>query len=539
MTGDRLTLASDSALAGAAVRWFDEYASDGIVTTDTALVVRSWNRWLVLATGLHASQAIGRALTDLFPSIRDSGLELYYAAALAGEVKVVSHTLHRFIFPATRTSRERMIQSGRIAPLYEDGVVVGTITVVEDVSERVASERELRAQIATAEAARLAAEEASRVKDEFLATLSHEIRTPLSAVLGWTRILRSRDELDEATVRRAIEVIDRNAMAQLTLISDMLDMARIAAGKMRIDARPVDLVAVAMAAIDVVRPGADTKGVQLIPRLSPLVPPVLGDADRLQQVIWNLLSNAIKFTDSGGEVVVTLDGSGSNVRLVVSDTGHGISREFLPQIFQRFKQAEGASSRRYGGLGLGLALVTELVSLHRGTVSAESEGVGRGAAFTVLLPIHTDTVRSEQLSQVEILPGDSQHLAGIRVLVVEDDPDAREILARTMTDAGGSVVITSSSAEALTSLRGGPQLPHIVVTDIGMPTSDGYSFLEALRREPAWNSTALPVVALTAFATTADRTKALASGFAAHLGKPFSPALLVQTIAKFARANDR
>ncbi len=224
----------------------------------------------------------------------------------AAQVKVLSQTLHRFILPAPRAGHkgEQMLQSGRIAPLYDGDAIVGTITVVEDVSERVASERELRAQIATAEAARVTAETASRVKDEFLATLSHEIRTPLNAVLGWTRILLARDEPDMATVKRAIEVIDRNASAQLTLIGDMLDMARIAAGKVRLEMAPVDLAAVVLAAIDVVRPAADGKGVRLITDLAPQLPPISGDADRLQQVIWNLLSNAVKFTDAGGSVTI-------------------------------------------------------------------------------------------------------------------------------------------------------------------------------------------------------------------------------------------
>jgi PAS domain S-box-containing protein len=536
LTKESQAAAAETALSAATLRWFDEFASDGIVVTDTALTVRGWNRWLENATGLTAGEMIGRRLLDAVPSLIERGLDHYYAAALSGEVKIVAHTLHQFIFPATRPVPQggRMTQSGRIAPLHHGSEIVGTITIVEDVSERVASERELRAQIATAHTARLAAESASRVKDEFLATLSHEIRTPLNAVLGWTRILRSRDDFDEPTVRRAIEVIDRNAMSQLTLISDMLDMARIAAGKIRLEPGPVDLVAVAMAAIDVVKPSADAKQLRLSTRLSH-VPPVLGDADRLQQIIWNLLSNAVKFTDAGGAITVTLEARGDDVILVVSDSGQGISSEFLPEIFQRFKQAEGSSTRHHGGLGLGLALVHELVALHRGSVRAESAGLGRGAAFTVTLPAQTDPLKVEQLSNAKAPAIDDRRLADVRVLIVEDDPDAREILAKIIADAGAGVTVTTSSAAALKSLRDTTTLPNVIVTDIGMPSQDGYSFLRALRQETVANGGAVPAVALTAFATPADRIRALHAGFAEHLSKPFPPARLIDTIAKLTR----
>ena len=531
--------AGEPAITSAILRWFDEYAEDGILTTDTSLRVQSWNRWLTELTGVTASQILGRQLIDVFPSLAARGLDLYYAATLNGEVKVISHSLHQFIFPAEGPNPKpgRMMQSGRISPLYDGDRLVGTITVVEDVSERVANERELRTQIASAEAARFSAESASRVKDEFLATLSHEIRTPLNAVLGWTRILQSRDELDLALVKRAIEVIDRNATAQLTLITDMLDVARIAAGKVRLDTAPVDLVAVALAALDVVRPIADAKGVRLVSTLSPSLPRVMGDADRLQQVIWNLLSNSVKFTPPAGTVTVTLDVDGNNVRLVVTDTGQGIAPDFLPQIFQRFKQAEASSSRRFGGLGLGLALVNDLVELHGGKVSAQSAGVGAGATFTVLLPARPEKWGSQSRSSAVVeLAGDSDDLAGLRVLIVEDDDDAREILVRTITGAQGVAVPATSTAEALALLRDIQHLPQVIVTDIGMPVDDGYAFLQRLRRQPvAWGG-AIPAIALTAFATHHDKSKAFAAGFSAHLSKPFAPAMLIQTIATLGRS---
>ncbi len=283
----------DDAIGRATLRWFGEAAAQGIITTDELLRVRGWNRWMVAATGIPEEAALGRPLVEVLPSFLERGFDHSYADALSGIVTVLSYSLHRFILPARPADGRAtpVPQSARIGPLWDGSRVIGTITTVEDVSERVATERELRAQIAASEAARRTAEAASRVKDEFLATLSHEIRTPLNAVLGWTRILKSRS-LDQKTIERAIDVIDRNASAQLTLVSDLLDMSRIATGKLRLDVTTVDLEPLTLSAIDVVRPAADAKSVRIVTDLT-TVPPVSGDADRLSQVIWNLLSNAV------------------------------------------------------------------------------------------------------------------------------------------------------------------------------------------------------------------------------------------------------
>ena len=401
--------------------------------------------------------------------------------------------------------------------------------IIEDVSERVAVERELRARIAKAEQARSIAEAASRVKDEFLATLSHEIRTPLNAVLGWTRILRSRD-FDKATAQRAIEVIDRNASAQLTLISDMLDMARISAGKVRLEVTDVDLSAIAVAAIDVVRPAADAKGVRLVADLSPRLPTVAGDRDRLLQVVWNLLSNAVKFTGAGGRVTVTVAADRGLLRLSVADTGQGIAPEFLPQVFERFKQADSSSSRRHGGLGLGLALVRELVQLHGGSVSVDSDGIGLGSTFTVALPARPmDHPQKAQPTSPRLEATGA--LVGVHILVVEDDADAREIIVRSVTDVGASVTAVASATEALAILRERNDT-DVVLTDIGMPGDDGYAFLRELRRLPNHHGGRLPAIALTAYATKEDQKRALQEGFVAHVGKPFAPMTLISTIAR-------
>ena len=516
-------------IAAAMLRWGQEHGDRGVFTTDPALRVQSWNRWLTGVTGLAPHDAIGHPLFELIPSLVERGFDQYYAEALAGQVKILSYSFHRFIVPTrNRPAGEQMPQRGQIGPLTLDDRVVGTITVVEDVSERVATEHELRARIATAEKARGIAEAASRVKDEFLATLSHEIRTPLNAVLGWTRILRSRD-FDEATVRRAVEVIDRNASAQLTLISDMLDMARISAGKIRLDISDVDLNSVALAAIDAVRPAADAKGVRLVTELAPRLPPVAADRDRLLQVIWNLLSNAVKFTDAGGRVTIAVNVHDNLLRLTVTDTGHGIAADFRSQVFERFKQADASSARRHGGLGLGLALVRELVELHGGSVTVESAGLGQGSTFTVELPARADEgPRLPPLLKVAAEPG---ALVGVNVLIVEDDLDAREIIVRSVTDVGASVTAVGSAAEAIALLRNGTAT-DVVVTDIGMPDEDGYTLLRELRKLPAAHGGGLPAIAVTAYASSEDRKRALQEGFVAHIGKPFAPLTLISTIAR-------
>jgi CheY-like chemotaxis protein/two-component sensor histidine kinase len=347
-------------------------------------------------------------------------------------------------------------------------------------------------------------------------------------VLGWTRILRSR-ELDMATVQRAIEVIDRNASAQLTLISDMLDMARISTGKLRLQMGDVDLSAIALAAIDVVRPAADAKSVRLITELAPRLPGITGDRDRLLQVVWNLLSNAVKFTDAGGSVTVALKAVEGAVRLSVSDTGHGIAPEFISQVFERFKQADASAARRHGGLGLGLALVRELVELHGGSVTAESPGLGRGATFAVNFPAR----QADQPATLHRQPSAAKTgtLENIRILIVEDDPDAREIIVQSVTDVGASVTAVASAAEALAMLRAGVS-SDVVVTDIGMPGEDGYTFLQELRKLPAANGGQVPAIAVTAYASGEDRKRALQAGFAAHIAKPFAPLTLVATIVR-------
>ena len=527
-----VTSAFDRRIGEATLRWMHESATGGIVTTDTALRIVSWNRWLATATGISEESAVGRPLLDVLPSFVERGFDQYYADALTGAVTVLSYALHRFILPSRAGAAHEppLPQRGRIGPLTDGAEILGTITIIEDVSERVATERELRAQIASSEAARKTAEAASRVKDEFLATLSHEIRTPLNAVLGWTRILKARD-LDAATLRRAIDVIDRNASAQLTLVSDLLDMSRIATGKLRLEVAPVDLEPVALGAVDVIKPAADAKGVHIVMNLAH-VPPVSGDADRLSQVVWNLLSNAVKFTEAGGMVTISLTAQGGHVSLEVSDTGQGIDGKFLPYVFERFTQSDSSASRRHGGLGLGLALVRELVELHGGTVRVTSPGVGKGTSFTVVLPSRLEGLVAAPRGRLDA--AEPSNLEGVRVLIVEDEQDARDVLSRSMQEFGATVTTTGSADEALAFLRQSDQtnLPHIVVADIGMPQADGFEFLVQLRQLPRERGGTVPAIAVTAYAGPADRDRALAAGFKMHIEKPVAPLALAAAIAR-------
>ena len=515
----------DGAAAAAMLRWFEEHATQGLFTTDRDLIIRTWNGWLAAATGATREAAIGRPLFEVVPSLVERGLDSHYRDALFGQAKVLSHTLHRYLVPCERDG-ELMPQSCTIAPLMDGDSLIGTITMVEDVSDRVASEKQLRAQIAAADAARHQAESASRAKDDFLATLSHEIRTPLSAVLGWVHLLKVR-EPDMATVKRAIDVIERNAQSQLTLISDMLDMARISTGKVRLDLTDVDLTAIVAGAIDAVRPAADAKGIQLVSDLPPVPTMARGDADRLLQVVWNILSNAVKFTGERGLVVASLRSDHHGSHLTVADTGQGIDARFLSQVFERFKQEDTSAGRRSGGLGLGLALVKELVTMHGGRVEVQSPGPGLGATFAVHLP-NPIAANAPQATPATAAPTAST-LDGVHVLIVEDDPDARDIAARSIAEAGGTTVAVANATEALAALVSGAPKPHALVSDIGLPGTDGYALLKAVRELPTERA-AIPAVAVTAYASEIDATRAITRGFAAHITKPYLPTALVDAV---------
>ena len=517
----------------AMLRWLDELSGAGIFTTDRLLCVGTWNRWMEQHTGTPSSLAAGRSLFEMYPDLRDRGFDRYYAAALAGEVSVLSQSLHRFVIRMPGLlPNEPMPQSVRIAPLVDDGEVVGTITVIEDVSERVMSERELRRQILAAETARNTAENALRLKDEFLANLSHEIRTPLNAVIGWTRILLGRP-FDELTLKRALSVIDRNAAAQAKLIEDMFDMARIISGKLRLNLAPVDLTIVTQAAIDVVLPAADAKGISIRARLGDTPYPMSGDADRLQQIAWNILSNAVKFTPPGGVIDVQIAEDARGVRLVVKDTGEGISPEFLPHVFERFRQANASASRTEGGLGLGLALVQDLVHLHGGRIYVESQGRGFGSTFTVVFPsLNEDSPGVDAGGRTRV---DPSLLQSQQVLVVDDDADWRDLLSLALTHAGARPIVAGSCREALDVLASAG-VPAVIVTDIAMPVENGYTFLEKLRALGGAFAE-VPVIAVTAYAGPGEEAKARSAGFQRFRAKPLPPEEALGIIAETLRVS--
>jgi signal transduction histidine kinase len=396
------------------------------------------------------------------------------------------------------------------------------------------AEQERARLLVLEQAARKQAEEANHTKDEFLATLSHELRTPLNAILGWVQVLRA-GKLDPAASTRAMETIERNARAQAQLIADLLDVSRIITGKLRLDFKPVELRRIIDSTLESVRPAADAKGILLDISIAPLASPVVGDTDRLQQVIWNLLSNAIKFTPRGGQVGVSLRESGGNAAIRVSDTGIGIRPDFLPYVFDRFRQAEGSITRTHGGLGLGLSIVRHLIELHGGAVEVESEGEGRGAAFTVRLPLRAELSEDSPLERTGV--GQSVFnaptlLTGLRVLVVEDEADTRDLLVVSLQQCGAEVAAFGSVPEALAWFD--HSVPDVLLSDIGVPIEDGYSLIRKVRaRLPALGGN-VPAAALTAYARAEDRLRALEAGYQTHLAKPVDPAELIATVARLA-----
>ncbi len=389
--------------------------------------------------------------------------------------------------------------------------------------------------------ARTDAERAGRSKDEFLATLSHELRTPLNAVLGWARVLRRSPGLTE-DVLNGLAVIERNARSQAQIIGDLLDMSGIISGKVRLELRPVDLGAVIRSTIETVRPTAEAKGVVLSVDLGSEPVPVHGDPNRLQQVLWNLLSNALKFTQKDGRVSVKLLRAGQQVHVDVADNGEGIAPEVLQFIFERFRQGDASSTRRHGGLGLGLSIVRQLVELHGGTVSACSDGRSKGAVFRVTLPVTTRPAEAVMPAEVQPLlaqAADSEEelpsvdLQGLRVLVVDDEPDARALVQRLLQDCQATVATASSADEALHFLD--TAMPHVIVSDVGMPGTDGYSLMRRIRARSDAGAV-VPAIALTAYVRAEDQSRAIAAGFQCHLRKPVEAAALLSNVERLGRA---
>jgi PAS domain S-box-containing protein len=416
---------------------------------------------------------------------------------------------------------------------FEDGQFVYSRCFTRDVTAaRKAEDRQL--QILESErAARAEAERVSRMKDEFLATLSHELRTPLNAIFGWTQIIRQSPSKPEV-VAEGIAVINRNVRAQTQLIQDLLDMSRIISGKVRLDIKQTDLSPVLDAAYAAVRPAADAKGIQIRKVIDPLAGPVMADADRIQQVVWNLLTNAVKFSPIAGKIDLLLERVNSHLEITVSDSGEGISPQFLPHVFERFRQADSSAARKHSGLGLGLSIVKQLVELHGGTVCAKSAGLGNGATFVVALPLaaskQSESIQSSPAS-IDI-PGidcSGIRLKGIKVLVVDDEADARELIGRLLRESDAEVIMAESTDEAVALLKS--ERPHVLVSDIGLPGKDGYQLIREIRALPAADGSGIPAIALTAFARSEDRKRAMRSGYQVHVSKPIESQELIVTIA--------
>ena len=496
--------------------------------------------------GYPASSVYGKHVQEVLGESAYFAIRPHIEAVLSGQEITYETKL------SLKDAGTRYISATYVPQFGEQGEVEGFVALVSDISDAEAAARlrkqaevalqetnqSLQVLIASEQSARESAEAANRMKDEFLATLSHELRTPLNPIQGWTQLLRTR-KFDEAATARALETIDRNTKLLTQLIEDVLDVSRIITGKLGLNVSPIELVPVISAALDTVQPAADAKEIRIESILDFSAGKVLGDTNRLQQVIWNLLSNAVKFTPKGGRVEVQLSTDSLYVQIRVSDTGKGISPGFLPHVFERFRQADASITRAYGGLGLGLAIVRHLVELHGGTVCAQSPGEGQGATFIVNLPLlEMRRVGEQESGKVaaspshSLTPASPHPLDGLRVLVVDDEADARELLVAILAEDGAEVIAVASAAEAIEALQ--RLQPNILVSDIGMPGEDGYTLMRKVRALDAKQGGQIPAVALTAYARACDRTEALNAGFQLHVPKPVNAAELAAALANLA-----
>ncbi|MHC5860454.1 hybrid sensor histidine kinase/response regulator [Nostoc sp.] len=530
----------------------------GIFETDTEGNCKYTNPRYQAICGLKASESLEkRWLESVHPEDRERAIASWSAYIYEGR-----DYSEEFRFQTAQASI-RWVQVRSSPMLSSQGELLGYVGTLEDITERKQAE-EVRAQVIREQTARQEAEAANRMKDEFLAVLSHELRTPLTSMLGWSKILRAK-KLDDKATSRALEAIERNAISQMQLIEDILDVSRIIRGQLRLNVSAVNLISVMEAALEAVRPLAETKDIQLNTVLDTTVGSVYGDPARLQQIVWNLLTNAIKFTPKGGRVEVKLStyfgfsisdfGLGSDsenlessntdessslkskiqnsksqyAQIEVIDTGIGISSEFLPKVFERFRQADSTTTRSHNGLGLGLAIVRHLVELHKGTILAQSSGSGQGATFTVRLPLLQDNRGNREATGKISSPIASTPLAGLRVLVVDDETDTRNFLSFMFEEYGAFATAVGSVDEALAVLE--QTKPDILISDIGMSEQDGYTLIRKLRSLEPEKGGRIPAIALTAYTREEDRLEVLSAGFQQHLSKPIDPNKLIAAIA--------
>jgi signal transduction histidine kinase len=500
-------------------------------------------------TRVESKAEFERALAGGTPDVvlADFSLPSYDGlSALAAARQIASEV--PFIFVSGAIGEELAIDTLRRGAT--DYVLKGRLHRLGPAVSRALDEREERAARRRAEEerdrllvletqARRQAEAASRMKDEFLAVVSHELRTPLNAILGWATLLQTKHS-DPALLKKGLGIVERNARVQARLIEDILDISRVITGKLKLKPETVSVESFILAALESVRPAAEAKSIKLSVAIAPDTGRAVGDPDRLQQVMWNLVSNSVKFTGAGGRVTVSASRVGGEIRLQVKDDGQGIAPDVLPYVFERFRQGDASTTRTQGGLGLGLAIVRHLVEMHGGTVSAVSDGPGKGALFTVRLPIRAtlparDTpVPPAQLGDTRAsVPDIVPSLEGLTVLVVDDERDSRELVGEVLETHGAEVVLSSSVSEALERLSQG--VPHVLVSDIGMPVVDGYSLIRRVRALSPERGGKVPAIALTAYAHEIDRREAVAAGFQRHVAKPVEPSKLVSLVAEVAR----
>jgi PAS domain S-box-containing protein len=516
-------MSPDASFAGFA--GFLEVVPDAMVLVDDEGRIVAVNRQAERLFGYARHEVVGRPMEILIP-------ERYRVAHRQHRSAYLRHPGVRPMGVGLELAAQRRDGSEfpveiSLSPVETDGRTV-IMAAIRNIAARQQAEAE-RTKLLREQAARAEAEAASRLRDEFLWVLSHELRTPLQAMLGWVHLLK-HGQLESATARHALEVMLRNVRHQTQLVTDLLDASRLIAGKVTIERSPLDLALVVERALETVRSAAESRGIAISAALAAEAGPVLGDAKRLRQVVWHLLSNAVKFTPEGGRVDIRLEPRGTHARIVVVDNGRGIGRDLLPHVFEHFRQADSSPTRRHGGLGLGLAIARHLVELHGGTIAAESRGEGHGATFIVDLPA-ARALRVPVVAPHRDPAVSGQHvLAGLRVLVVDDDPDTLEVLETVLEQEGASVTAASSAREAFERLEG--ERPDVLVSDLAMPGEDGYRLIEKIRQVPVASS--IPAVALTAYARPEDREAALRAGYQAHVAKPVEPGELTHEVARLA-----
>ena len=496
-------------------------SEDAIVSKNLRSIVMSWNKGAERTFGYSAEEMIGRSIIQLLPPERIEEEAHILARLQRGERVEHYETVRR------RKDGSLIDVSLTISPIRDaTGVIVGASKIARDITEQKAALRKLAE-------AHEELKRADRLKAEFLATLSHELRTPLNSILGWVQILKNGATSDD--LAQGIPIIERNVRAQAQLIDDLLDMSRIEAGKVSLDIQPLDLAEIVNASIETIRPAAQGKEIRLTTAFSSIDGIVIGDRNRLQQILWNLLINAVKFTPKGGRIHVVIERSNSHIEISVTDSGQGIAPEFLGQVFDRFRQADSSTTRKHGGLGLGLSIVKHLTELHGGNVRAMSGGTGLGATFTISLPLQSVRYQPEALDAIQRTKAvdgaaTDAELKGIRVLVVDDEADSAGIVKRILGRSGAEVRTATSMEEALAEFA--RFAPQVVLSDIGMPGHDGYELIARLRALPGGRT--VPAVALTALARSEDRTRALRAGFQLHVPKPVDSAELIAVVQNLA-----